>query len=303
MVASSSPSRVAYLQSLWRQGLWGQWVVAFYSAAGLFVFVRDDFWRPSDEEKWALINLIPSLTFSQWMAGALLIVLAWLFEASYRIQVQTGVMIASMQPKRSPAEERKYRATRATLPVTLDATFTYAKASIRWLGDIREKAGLLDAGQYSHAVAIASSPRPDTAMIAALGDSVEHLDADVGEYIRALLSKIQIHRARIMSLEEHFEMHASQRSTRVGVRQEVDQYIADSVELAALVRQLFPYARGASDGPIAPLDIYVLGATFRECQLEEIRDVEAWNILTTPYLRNPGEPPQYLYAPPDEMRF
>jgi hypothetical protein len=291
MTAAAS-SRLAYLRALWHQGLWGRWLGILYGAAGLLIFIRDDFWRPADETRWALINLIPGFTLSQWANGALIIVLVWLFEASHQIHSQASASLVAMQPKRSPAEERKFRATRATLPMTLNGTCSYILSSIGWLKSLREKARLADAGDYHHPVAVASVPRPDNALIAALGESVEHLDPEIGDYIRNILSRLQTHYARLSNLEDQFQaIGSSQRITRAGLATEVERYIAESVELFALVRQLFPYARAQNDGPIPPIDLMVLGATFRECELRETSDVEAWNILTTPYLRKPGDPP------------
>ena len=45
--------------SIWREKLWEKWLGAVYGLAALCVFVRDDFWRPKDPEKYYLINLIP----------------------------------------------------------------------------------------------------------------------------------------------------------------------------------------------------------------------------------------------------
>ena len=76
---------LACVATLLREGLWGRWLGAVYAVAGPFVFIRDDWWRPSNASKGKLVAMIPHFTWEQWALGALAIALFWTFEASYRV--------------------------------------------------------------------------------------------------------------------------------------------------------------------------------------------------------------------------
>ena len=83
---SSISLRLAYLAALWREGLWGKMIGAIYFVAGLFIFFRDDWWRPKDEAHWKLLGLALRLSAKWWLLGAAVMVLAWAFEGSFRLQ-------------------------------------------------------------------------------------------------------------------------------------------------------------------------------------------------------------------------
>lgn len=214
--------RWSYLESLWRERLWGRWFGLAYAGATAFVFVRDDFWRPANSSKWALVNLLPSLTIAWWLLGAALLIVVWLFEASFRLhktlddQNRAIKVQLEQKPQRTPEQEGKYRAARAVLRATLDAVFDYVKASVWWLKDVREKAGLLEQGKYRTAVAVSTSPRPD-AVVMQLRDGVEYLDPEIANYISEILRLIQVQRARISSLEDYFGNHVRQELSRAGL--------------------------------------------------------------------------------------
>ena len=105
--------RINHLRLLWREGLWGRWIALAYAAASLFVFIRDDFWRPTDADKWALINLIPHLPLGWWTAGALLILLAWSFEASFLLRQRetesASARIAGLEKEKLTREQKAVR--------------------------------------------------------------------------------------------------------------------------------------------------------------------------------------------------
>jgi len=74
-------------------------VALLYAAAGLYVLVRDEFWRPKHADTWAIFNMIPHLSLAWWLVGALAIVCLWLFEASFRVQRKGREKIAALELK------------------------------------------------------------------------------------------------------------------------------------------------------------------------------------------------------------
>lgn len=77
-------TRKDHLKSLWAEGLWGKWVGLAWFLLSAFPFVRDEFWRPDDENRWKLINLVPHWSLAIWATITLALLLAWLYESSYR---------------------------------------------------------------------------------------------------------------------------------------------------------------------------------------------------------------------------
>jgi hypothetical protein len=78
---TSRMARHAFAQ----QKLWGKWIEADWSTLGIWIAARDEFWRPQDEDKWRIINMIPHISLAWWLVGALAIVIVWIFEASFRV--------------------------------------------------------------------------------------------------------------------------------------------------------------------------------------------------------------------------
>jgi hypothetical protein len=77
--------RLRHLVGLWREGLIATWLALAYALAGLFVFVRDEIWRPSDDSDWRIIKLIPHLSLAWWLFGGAVVFIVWLFESSFRM--------------------------------------------------------------------------------------------------------------------------------------------------------------------------------------------------------------------------
>ncbi|WP_155744928.1 hypothetical protein [Burkholderia vietnamiensis] len=72
------------MKSLWGEGLWVKWVGVVWFVLTAFSFVRDEFWRPDDESRWRLINLVPHWPLPIWATVTLALLLGWLYESSYR---------------------------------------------------------------------------------------------------------------------------------------------------------------------------------------------------------------------------
>lgn len=77
-------TRTDHLKSLLTEGLWGKWLTLPWFLLTTFPLVRDEFWRPGNDSRWKLINLFPHWTLSTWATMTLALLLAWVFEASYR---------------------------------------------------------------------------------------------------------------------------------------------------------------------------------------------------------------------------
>ncbi|HEY1806071.1 MAG TPA: hypothetical protein VGG45_16475 [Terracidiphilus sp.] len=92
-------NRFSYLGILWREGVWGRWIGGAYFLLALYVFIRDDFWLPTDTSKWWIISMIPHLSLSWWLFGAALILCFWIFEASFRLYAKAKSEIANRSPE------------------------------------------------------------------------------------------------------------------------------------------------------------------------------------------------------------
>lgn len=80
-------ARKDHLKSLWAEQLWGKWIGLAWSVLSVFIFFRDEIWRPEAEKSWRLISLIPDWSLSIWAAITFALLLAGVYEASYRVSV------------------------------------------------------------------------------------------------------------------------------------------------------------------------------------------------------------------------
>lgn len=179
------------------------------------------------------------------------------------------------------ATQRKSRALRAMLPNQLATIHNYSIETIRWLKNVREKSSLLESGQYGNqSISVPTSPRPDAAAITFLQDCVEHFDRGPSRFVAVLLSKVQVHQSRVTDLFDYLVNHPLYETKLVGLAKNIDEFIASAVDLDANAKQLYPYARFETEStPLAP-DANAAMAAFHQCQLQPMRDTEAWNILT-----------------------
>ncbi|PLZ01142.1 hypothetical protein CY652_17830 [Burkholderia sp. WAC0059] len=90
-------TRKDHLKSLWAEGIWGKWVGLAWFVLTAFPFVRDEFWRPDDENRWKLINLVPHWSLPMWSAVTLALLLAWVYEASYRSSVKDKARLSTYE--------------------------------------------------------------------------------------------------------------------------------------------------------------------------------------------------------------
>lgn len=80
--------RFHYSVELLEQRVLARWFAVAYALAGIFVFIRDEFVHPADENQWRIINLIPHLPLAWWLFGGAAILAVWLFESSFRASHQ-----------------------------------------------------------------------------------------------------------------------------------------------------------------------------------------------------------------------
>ena len=100
---TTQQTRKNHLKSLWAEGLWGKWVGLAWFVLTAFPFVRDEFWRPDDESRWKLISLIPHWPLLTWVSTTLALLLAWVYEASYRSSTKDKARL-SIYEAPSPVE-------------------------------------------------------------------------------------------------------------------------------------------------------------------------------------------------------
>jgi hypothetical protein len=90
-------NRGLHFISICKEGILGKWFGAAWSILGIGIVARDEFWRPSNEERWRVINMIPHISLAWWLIGALAIVIIWIFEASFRVAEKQNKRIASLK--------------------------------------------------------------------------------------------------------------------------------------------------------------------------------------------------------------
>ncbi len=93
--------RGCYGVALWQEGLWRKWLGAIYALATLFVFVRDEIWRPNSVEQWRVINMIPHLSLAWWIIG-LVILCLWTFEASFKMTTRLEEKVKNFEAALAP---------------------------------------------------------------------------------------------------------------------------------------------------------------------------------------------------------
>ncbi|WP_055334722.1 hypothetical protein [Ralstonia solanacearum] len=96
-------TRKDHLKALLAEGLWGKWVGLAWFVLTAFPFVRDEFWRPDDGSRWKLISLLPQWPLQTWLNITLVLLLAWVYEASYRASAKDKLRL-SIYEAPSPLE-------------------------------------------------------------------------------------------------------------------------------------------------------------------------------------------------------
>ena len=96
MATPGKYSRFRHIRSLWGHQIWTRWFGGVWAALGAFTFFRDEFFEPTDEQKWRIINMIPHLSLAWWLCGVAVIFAVGIFEASFRLSRQLHGEIDSL---------------------------------------------------------------------------------------------------------------------------------------------------------------------------------------------------------------
>jgi hypothetical protein len=100
MATPSRHGRLKHVRALWRHQIWTRWVGIVWAALGVFTFLRDDIFEPTDEQRWRIINLIPHLPLVWWLCGLAVIIGYGIFEASFRLSRELHNEIAALTDNR-----------------------------------------------------------------------------------------------------------------------------------------------------------------------------------------------------------
>lgn len=181
------------------------------------------------------------------------------------------------------AAERRARAARARLPAALDLLNNYALQCVRWLKDLKPKAEIASTGAYqrNQSIPVGTCPRPDGGMMDTFAECVAALDIAPARFIDDLLARLQVQHSRIASLADYFENHY-----RHPVRQilNIEDYVANAIEIDALGRSAYPYARKQCDETPRGLDLGTVTQAFQACELDASSDAATWKILSDRYI-------------------
>src|SRR5439155_26475891 len=74
-----------HLGALWSEGIWGKWIGAAWTAVGIVIALRDDFLSPELQAKSKAPVVAHLLSWQIWATTFLVIIIGWLFEASFRV--------------------------------------------------------------------------------------------------------------------------------------------------------------------------------------------------------------------------
>jgi hypothetical protein len=93
-------------------------------------------------------------------------------------------------------------------------------------------------GIQNQSVAVATCPRPDASAIGFMQECVEHFDTKPSTFVATLLSKLQVHNSRVADLYDYFVNYPLYEVKQVAVANNIDEFIASAVDLAANAKQL-----------------------------------------------------------------
>jgi hypothetical protein len=100
MATPSRYSRLRHIRALWRHQVWTRWIGGAWAALGVFIFLRDEFLQPTDEQKWRVTNMIPHLSLACWLCGFAVIFAAGIFEASFWLSRELHDQIEALTDNR-----------------------------------------------------------------------------------------------------------------------------------------------------------------------------------------------------------
>ncbi|MFL5239738.1 MAG: hypothetical protein ACJ8EL_19515 [Rhizomicrobium sp.] len=98
-------ARFSHVRALLREHVWERWAGLGWLLYGFFVAFRDEIPNPGDKERWRIIAMIPHLSLAWWVAVALAILTAWIFEASFKRQRRSDEAFLALKKKYDALQE------------------------------------------------------------------------------------------------------------------------------------------------------------------------------------------------------
>jgi len=89
-------TRWKHLVNLWAEGLWGKVGNSIWWFYGILRAIRSELPKQEDQAKYQVVRLMDtalSISFPWWCVGALALLLAWVFEASFRLHRKNQELI------------------------------------------------------------------------------------------------------------------------------------------------------------------------------------------------------------------
>ena len=124
-------TRRTHIYFLWSEGIWGRWFGGLWLLYGILAAIKTEVLTPEQQEKWQVIKMaepLLSIPIAWWIAGSCMLIVAWIFEASFRLQTKN---IASLDSLRNDIAIAK--GSRAVLQVGEPQAHLYQQTqNYRW---------------------------------------------------------------------------------------------------------------------------------------------------------------------------
>jgi hypothetical protein len=206
------------------------------------------------------------------IAGAIALLGAWMTVRALQLQARE-------------ASERKCQAARALLPAALASVDDYVMVGVRWLKDLQERYRQAEKSGAKTFPLGSVFPRIDGGTVAMLRDCIEHAHISASRAITKLLQEIQVHDSRLSGLRDYFENPEQHLVKRAGLNRNIEDFMANAIEIGARTRQLFAYARGETDSAGQLIESQALSSAFIACGFDWTADKAIWDVLAK---RHPG---------------
>lgn len=150
--------------------------------------------------------------------------------------------ISQTERHNSDSRRRKFEAARTVLPLALSELCDYAGNSMEFALTARRA---IAAGDRLEA----AKPNLPSDVVATLESLVEHSEPDIAGAVRALVSEIQVHHARLRGLPSSPETHRPAGGVTLHYPEQLDTAIFDAAHLYGHATNFFEYARYKTDVP------------------------------------------------------
>jgi hypothetical protein len=100
-------SRKAHLKILFGEGIWGKWIGLVWAIYGTLAAYKVEWLTPQQQDEWQVVKLIAPISLPWWLAGALAVLCAWIFEASFRTHGRELAKNKELQSKLTTRRDNK----------------------------------------------------------------------------------------------------------------------------------------------------------------------------------------------------